>query len=87
MATHGRCASCALHLLVLLFGIEGNAFLQDEIINVEHILLQTLRFDLTVTHAYQFVCEYAKIFTEDEEKSYVKGLVCCNVSSENEFNV
>lgn len=42
--------------------------LMDEVISLEKVLLQTLRFDLHVEHPYSFLLKYAKDFKEEKEK-------------------
>ena len=37
-----------------------NIPLQEEVMTMERILLQTIKFDLQVQHPYQFLLKYAK---------------------------
>jgi cyclin K len=42
--------------------------LKEEILTLERILLQTIKFDLQVEHPYQFLLKYAKCFKYPEGK-------------------
>lgn len=35
-------------------------FLQEEVMTIERILLQTIKFDLQVEHPYSYLLKYAK---------------------------
>ena len=41
---------------------------QQEVITLERILLQTIKFDLQVEHPYSFLLRYAKCFKGDQQK-------------------
>lgn len=42
---------------------------------VERILLQTLKFDLTVVHPYTFLTEYSQMFASKTDKADINKVV------------
>lgn len=42
--------------------------LEEEIMAIERVLLQTIRFDLHVDHPYEILLKYAKVIKGDKEK-------------------
>lgn len=41
---------------------------KEEVLTLERIVLQTIRFDLQVDHPYEFLLRYAKVLKGDKEK-------------------
>ena len=42
--------------------------LQEEVMTLERILLQTIKFDLRVEHPYSYILKYAKNIKGDKDK-------------------
>ena len=45
-----------------------NLLLQEEVMTLERILLQTIKFDLQVEHPYSFLLKYAKCLKGEYKK-------------------
>lgn len=43
-------------------------FIQEEIMTLERILLQTIKFDIQLEHPYTFVLKYAKCLKGDKNR-------------------